>query len=107
MKSNAPLIEDKLRYPDYGNYVDHNRLFSGTIKDKPYTPARRWLVSPQIFQDRVVDVFKPEDKAREKIKHSLYGVTVPFVLPDRAGVRDYAITPLDGGHLLVMLANAD
>lgn len=107
VKSNAPLIEDKLRYPDYGNYVDHNRLFSGTIKDKPYTPARRWLVSPQIFQDRVVDVFKPEDKAREKIKHSLYGVTVPFVLPDRAGVRDYAITPLDGGHLLVMLANAD
>ena len=56
-KHNASKLDDKLRYPDYGNYVAHERLFSGEIKSKAYTPARRWLVSPQIFHERVVDVF--------------------------------------------------
>ena len=34
------------------------------------------------------------------------GVKNPFLLPDRSGVRDYGVTTLDGGHLLVMLGNA-
>ncbi len=105
-KSNAPLIEDKLRYPDYGNAVDHDRLFSGEIKEKPYGPARRWLVSPQIFNERVLDALVADDRVREQWKNGFYGVTNPFVLPDRAGIRDYAINALDGGHLLVMLTNA-
>lgn len=111
VKSNAPLIEDKLRYPDYGNVVDHERLFSGRITDAPFTPARRWLVSPQIFTGRVVDIFRQPGEPRQKYVRwpgtaSLYGVTNPFVLPDRSGVRDYATSALDGGHLLVMLTNA-
>ncbi|MEI6233662.1 MAG: DUF1588 domain-containing protein [Planctomycetota bacterium] len=108
IKSNAPLIEDKLRYPDFGNNVNHDKLFSGEIKDKPFTPARRWLVSPQLFQARVLDVFKLDPKERDGMKaQGLYGVTNPFVLPDNSGVRDYSINALDGGHLLVMLTNAD
>ncbi|MEI6232434.1 MAG: DUF1588 domain-containing protein [Planctomycetota bacterium] len=108
IKSNAPLIEEKLRYPDFGNNVDHHKLFSGEIKDKPFTPARRWLVSPYIFAERVRDVFKLEGKEREQLKqHGFFGVTNPFVLPEQSGVRDYAINALDGGHLLVMLTNAE
>lgn len=112
VKLNAPLIEDKLRYPDYGNSVDHEKLFSGSIKDKPYTAARRWLVSPQIFRGRIIDIFRPNGEGYEKYMKwpgstSFYGITDPFVLPDRPGIRDYAITPLDGGHLLVMLTNAE
>lgn len=112
VKMNAPLIEEKVRYPDYGNIVDHDKLFSGAVKDKPYTPARRWLVSPTIFKGRIIDVFKAGTETYEKYMHwpgtlSFYGITNPFVLPDRPGVRDYAITPLDGGHLLVMLTNAE
>ncbi len=107
-KFNAPLIEEKLRYPDYGNAVDHTKLFSGEIKDKAYTPARRWLVSPLIFHERVLDVFKLEGREREGMKNQgFYGVTNPFVLPEHSGVRDYAINVLDGGHLLVMLTNAE
>ena len=34
-------------------------------------------------------------------------MTNPFVLPDHAGVRYYDLTALDGGHLLVMLTNAE
>lgn len=108
LKFNAPLIEEKLRYPDYGNAVDHQKLFSGEVQAKPYTPARRWLVSPQIFHERVLDVFKLEGKERENLKtQGFYGVTNPFVLPEHSGVRDYAINALDGGHLLVMLTNAE
>ena len=101
---NASRLEDKLRFPDYGNYVDHEKLFSGEVKDAPYSPARRWLVSPQIFDGRVMDVFQLEGRDRGR---PLFGVKNPFLLPDRSGVRDYDITPLDGGHLLSMLPNAE
>lgn len=103
-KHNASKLEEKLRFPSYGNYVDHDQLFSGEIKDAPYSPARRWLVSPQIFMERVKDVFELE--GRDRIRNP-YGVTNPFILPERSGVRDYDNTTLDGGHLLVMLSNAE
>ncbi len=101
---NASKLEDKLRYPSYGNFVDHNELFSGKNKEPAYTPARRWLVNPQIFDSRVRDVFGLDVKQREM---RFSGVTNPFALPDSSGVRDYDIGSLDGGSLLVMLTNAD
>lgn len=101
--SNASLLQDKMRYPDYGNYVNHEKLFSGEIKAKAFTPARRWLVSPQIFHERVNAVFKLTGRDRQR---SFYGVTNPIILPDHAGVRYYDNAILDGGHLLVMLTNA-
>ncbi len=104
----ASKLDDRLPYPDAGNYVDHAALFDGSNKDKSFTPARRWLVSPQIFEERVLDVFQMEGKERENFRRSgFYGITNPFVLPDHSGVRYYDLTPLDGGHLLVMLGNAE
>jgi hypothetical protein len=100
----ASTLAEKLTYPDYGNYINHTKLFSGEIHEPPYTPARRWLVSPQIFEQRVRDVFQLEGRDRLR---SLYGITNPFVLTDRSGVRDFDISTLDGGHLLVMLSNAE
>ena len=101
---NASKLEDKLRYPSYGNYVDHHELFSGKNKQAAFTPARRWLVSPQIFDERVRNVFLLEGKERNT---PLTGITNPFVLPDASGVRDYDIGQLDGGSLLVMLTNVE
>ncbi len=103
-KHDASTLEEKLRYPDYGNYINHEKLFSGEIKDVPFTPARRWLVSPQIFEERVRDVFQLKDRDRQR---DLYGVTNPFMLSERSGVRDFDNSTLDGGHLLVMLTNAE
>lgn len=100
----ASKLEDKLRYPSYGNYVDHEKLFSGRITEAAYTPARRWLVNPQIFEQRVLDVFGLEGKERQT---PMFGVTNPFLLTDASGVRDYDNNTLDGGHLLVMMSNAD
>lgn len=106
-KNNAPTLEDKLRLPSYGNRVDHAKLFSGEVKAKPFTPARRWLVSPQIFTERVFDVLKLDERERAgKRPAGMYGVTNPFTLPERSGVRDYDLTAVDGGHFLVMQTNA-
>ncbi len=106
-KNNTPTLEDNLRLPNYGNRVDHAKLFSGGVTAKPFTPARRWLVSPQIFTERVLDVFQLQGQERDGRRlQGFYGVTNPFVLPDQSGVRYYDLTALDGGHLLVMLGNA-
>ena len=106
-KHGASKLEEKLRYPSYGNYVDHEKLFSGEVKVKAWSPARRWLVSPQIFHERVMDVFQLEGRERAGfVTRKFFGVTNPFMLPDHSGVRDYDLTSLDGGHLLVMLTNA-
>ncbi len=101
---NASKLEDKLRYPSYGNYVDHGELFSGKNKAPAYTPARRWLVNPRIFDSRVRDVLGVDNR---KTGQQLLGITNPFSLPDASGVRDYDIGMLDGGSLLVMLSNAE
>lgn len=106
-KNNTPTLEDKMRLPNYGNRVDHAKLFSGEVKAKPFTPARRWLVSPQIFTERVFDVLKLDERERAgKRPAGMYGVTNPFTLPERSGVRDYDLTAVDGGHFLVMQTNA-
>lgn len=106
-RHNASKLDDKLRYPDYGNYVDHEQLFSGEIHTAAWSPARRWLVSPQIFHERVMDVFGLAPRERENYKsRPFYGVTNPFTLPDHSGVRYYDLEVLGGGHLLVMLDNA-
>ena len=103
----ASELDKKLSYPDYGNYIDHDKLFGGTITDAAFTPARRWLIRPKIFEERVVDVFDLQGRELDNFRRSgFYGVTNPFVLPDHSGVRDYDIGTLDGGHLLVMLGNA-
>jgi len=107
-KHGASKLDEKLSYPDYGNYVEHEKLFSGEIKSRPASPARRWLVSPQIFHERVMDVFKVAGRDRDAYKHRpFFGVTNPFVLPDHSGVRYYDIAALDGSHLLVSLTNAE
>lgn len=102
-RHNASKLDERLPLPSAGNYVEHELLFNGTIKEKPYTPARRWLVSPQIFSSRVRDSLALQGKDQGV---RLTGVLSPFNLPERSGVRDYDLTPLDGGHFVVLQNNA-
>ncbi|MCC9609179.1 DUF1588 domain-containing protein [Blastopirellula sp. JC732] len=105
----ASKLDDKIRYPGNGNLVDHDLLFSAPITEKAYTPARRWLVSPQIFHERVIDVFGLTGQERDsysKRGNTFYGVTNPFLLPERSGVRYFDNESLNSGHLSVMMDNA-
>ncbi len=116
--NNASKLEDKLRMPNYGNKVDHDKLFSGKYKDLPgYTPDRRWLISEFIFDAKMNSLLEYTgqrdidgkrykvigDNGRNGVKVNL---TNPFLLPTQSGVRYYDTTTLDGGHLLTMLTNA-
>ena len=42
-------LANKQLLPQFGNYVDHTRLFDGSVSDMPYTPARLWRQRPIIY----------------------------------------------------------
>ncbi len=114
-KHNASKLEDKLRKPEYGNYVDHDKLFSGEFADlKGFTYDRRWLISEYIFDAKFNQLlnhkpFQTIDGRRQFVigdNNRRVNLTNPFLLPTNTGVRYYANTTLNGGHLLTMLTNA-
>jgi hypothetical protein len=91
-------FQDKLREPGFGNYVDHDLLFSGEITEKPYSPSRRWLISPYIFDSKVTAILGGRPKGVE--------IMNPMHLPDVSGVRDYDNKLAGGDHFITMVANA-
>lgn len=42
-------LQEKLRLPEYANYLDHKTLFDGSVKEEAYTPARLWRQRPDIY----------------------------------------------------------
>ena len=98
-------FRQKLRDPYYGNYVDHEQLFSGEIEDKPFSPARRWIVSPHIFHSRIHRIYRTTHPQHKLTLPS--GVANPFRLPDGSGVRYYDDTQVGSGHFQTMLVNAE
>jgi mono/diheme cytochrome c family protein len=115
-KNNASKLEGKLQKPEFGNYVNHEQLFSGEFKDLPgFTYDRRWLISEYIFSAKFQQMLQGRSTARRNKRNvPVFGsnrfnqlsLTNPFLLPTRSGVRYYANTDLTGGHLSSMLTNA-
>lgn len=115
-KHNASKLEEKLQMPEYANYVDHDDLFSGKYQHlKPYTADRQWLISEFIFDAKfnqllghqgTKDILGKRHPVIGENTHGKFDLTNPFLLPTNSGVRYYANTTLNGGHLLTMLTNA-
>ena len=116
--SHASTLEDTLQKPEFGNYVDHDRLFSGECRDLPgFTRDRRWLISEYIFNAKFQQMLENRTTAKRKGGkqagvvaggNSINGLSLtnPFLLPEISGVRYYANEDLTGGHLSSMLTNA-
>lgn len=84
--------QKKLLAPEYGNWVSHEKLFSGKIETPPFSPARMWRFSPEIFAQRGFGNAK-----------SPY----TYVTSER-GIRDYAaISITDQSTVQMMLIAAD
>jgi len=82
----------KLMNPEYGNYVSHELLFSGTIQTRPFSPSRLWRFSPQIF-------------TRKGIREAQSPFS--FVTSER-GVRDFSVTSgVDQSTIEMILINTD
>ncbi len=70
--------QKKLLAPEYGNWVNHEQLFSGEIDTPPFSPSRLWRLSPEIFASRGFGDAKS-----------------PFTyLTSERGIRDYAAMSL-------------
>jgi mono/diheme cytochrome c family protein len=110
-------LADKLRKPQYGNYVDHDALFSGENAHLPgYTTDRRWLISEFIFDAKMQRILNGRTVGEWQNKrveifggHEIRGLGLanPFLLPETSGVRYYALEGLTRGHLSTMLGNAN
>jgi hypothetical protein len=89
----------KLLLPQFGNYVDHEQLFSGEIKTPAFSPSRIWRSSPFIFE------------ARGRVNKAVKGVQNPYSFSTpKTGVRDYAISSEVGAstvETLLLNANAE
>lgn len=100
--------ERKLLFPEYGNYVDHESLFDGSISGVGWSPSRMWKKSPFIF-DSLADRgmgFRP-GRYGNRSPH-LTKLKQPFTIEDKAGVRDFAaITLADSATLSTMVRNAE
>jgi hypothetical protein len=70
--------QKKLLAPGYGNWVNHETLFSGEIDTPPFSPSRLWRFSPEMF------AFKGFGKAKSPYT---------YVTSER-GIRDYAAMSL-------------
>jgi len=93
---NVSDLYSKLDSPSFGNYVNHEKLFSGEITTEPFSPARLWRTSPEVF---------------ENVKSS-YGLGAkdfrqPFPLEDKVGIKDYAnLLFADSAVVSVLMSNA-
>ena len=89
----AEAYQAKLIAPAYGNYVSHEELFSGEIKTPPYSPARFWRFSSNIFE------------ARSYGK----GIRSPFTyVTSPSEIRDYsAMSGVDRSTVQMILLNTE
>ena len=110
-KHNASKLEEKLRLPAYGNYVDHDKLFSGEYKDlRGFTRDRRWLISEFIFNAKINRLIDHQGlRTIDGQRMSVIGdngvnlgtrfgggtlrqsITNPFLLPTNIGVPSLAV----------------
>ncbi|MEZ6110758.1 MAG: DUF1588 domain-containing protein [Pirellulaceae bacterium] len=115
-RHNASMLEKKLQKPEFGNYVDHEQLFSGEYRELPgFTYDRRWLISEYIFSAKFQQLLQARTMADHEGKRvqvlgshrfSQLSLTNPFLLPTHSGVRYYANADLAGSHISSMLTNA-
>ena len=127
-------LAEKMRLPQFGNYVDHQQLFSGEVDEPAYTDARLWRLRPQIYADlwgrhygrkhrlsvKVGGAFRAGDIHR--VHHGPHaGKTIsqryfaderyanPFYayVHQASGITDYADIVADQASLEALLTNAE
>jgi hypothetical protein len=85
----ASQLAEKLRRPHYANYVDHEKLFSGEIKEEAFSPARLWRRSPYQFDHSIRTVFGVHQNPKATIGE-VDKLKQPFNNGGSEGISDYA-----------------
>ncbi len=116
---NVSDLAAKFREPGFGNYVSHEKLFSGDVQTKAFSPSRLWKRNPNEFDYSKHYVFgEPRYSmfhmpttgfgGRESTrKDSLPAVKQAFALEDKHGFNDYAaLLYADSSTLDTLMRNA-
>ena len=117
----ASTLNNKLKFYRYGNLVPHNKLFSGEIKDTPYTKPRYWRVNEFIYNERVRAVFGKEGlglKGKGHMENTagqgqeldgkiILGLPIVFNLPEESGVTYFDTALVSGSNFLALKKNAE
>ena len=82
-------FKQKMQKFHYGNYVDHEKLFSGEIKAKPFSPARLWRRNTYHFDIAKNTFFGESKNPRHKIGEVGY-LKQPYNKGSGEGISDYA-----------------
>ena len=80
-RAKVQLLEpDEAYLPKFGNRVDHELLFDGSIKLMPATEARLWRISPQAYDSLV----------KGELAKNAKGIAQPFGGLAGGGFQDYS-----------------
>ncbi len=85
----AAALKHKLLDPHYGNYVDHEKLFSGEIKEAPFSPARLWRRNPNHFDEAKKTYFGTHSNP-SRVIGEVDKLKQPFNKGGSEGINDYA-----------------
>ena len=88
-RHDASSLKHKLLDPHYGNYVDHDKLFSGEITEAPFSPARLWRRNPNHFDVAKRTYFGVHKNPRNTIGE-VDKLKQPFNKGSAEGIADYA-----------------
>ncbi len=101
-------LRQKMQSPAYGNYVNHEQLFDGSVKSGGYTPSRLWKRGPHHFESLLIRGIGLGEGNNGRPNGNLTTVKQPFSIEERAGIVDYAaITFADSATLGTLLRNAE
>ncbi|MGB4741605.1 MAG: c-type cytochrome domain-containing protein, partial [Fuerstiella sp.] len=93
---NVSDLYSKLESPSFANYVNHEKLFSGEITAEPFSPARLWRTSPEVFEN-----------VKSNYGEGARDFRQPFPLEDKVGIKDYAnLLFADSAVVSVLMSNA-
>lgn len=89
-------FREKLKTPSYGNHVSHQKLFSGEVTAKSFSPRRLWRTSPHVFEN-----------VKSQYGGELRSLRQPFIVDDKQGIKEYAsLLFADSAVVNVLLTNA-
>jgi len=89
-------FREKLKTPSYGNYLSHEKLFSGDVTAKSFSPRRLWRTSPHVFEN-VKSQYGADPRSLRQ----------PFIVDDKQGIKEYAsLLFADSAVVNVLLTNA-
>lgn len=108
----ASPVDRKLLLPGNGNRVDHNALFSGTIRGPVASPARVWRMSPQSylsFLPRIsrIPPRKADYRAKARGQKAPSRFAQPFSGASAHGFQDYSdLFAIDEPTVIQLIRNA-